>query len=121
MLKSYLRGGFNMIFNLSQEVQNLHQNGHGADGVKRATLHRNDGAIYVLLAMDAGSHMREHQAKAWVSVQCLEGEVLFPVENQENILHPGEMLLLEPGQRHSLSAKVQSALLLILVKSDSDE
>jgi quercetin dioxygenase-like cupin family protein len=110
-----------MVFNLQQEVQDLHQNGHGADGVKRATLHRNDGAIYVLLAMDAGSHMREHQAKAWASVQCLEGEILLTLENQEYLLHPSQILMMEPGQRHSLSAKIKSALLLTLVKSDSDE
>lgn len=110
-----------MLYNLQQEVENLHKNGHGADGVKRATLHRDDGAIYVLLAMDADSHMREHQAKAWASVQCLEGEVLFILENQENVLHPGEMLTMKPGQRHSLSSKIESALLLTLVKSDSDE
>lgn len=109
-----------MIFNLQQEVQDLHQNGHGADGVKRATLHRDKGMIYVLLAMEPNSHMREHQAKAWASVQCLEGEVLFTLENQEHVLHPGEMITMEPGQRHSLSAKIQSALILTLVKSDSD-
>ena len=111
-----------MLFNLQQEVQNLHQHGHGADGVKRATLHRDDdGMIHVLLAMEPESHMREHQAKAWAGVQCLEGEVLFILEDQEYVLHPGELLTMKPGQRHSLSAKVQSAILLTLVKSDSDE
>lgn len=110
-----------MLFNLNKSVADLHKNGHGADGTKRATLHRDEGAIYVLLAMGVGSHMREHQAKAWASVQCLEGEVLFTLEDQEYILHPGEMLMMEPGQRHSLSAKIESAVLLTLVKSDSEE
>ena len=110
-----------MVFNLQKEVQDLHENGHGADGVKRATLHRNDGAIYVLLAMDAGSHMREHQAKAWASVQCLEGEVLFTLEDEEFLLHPGEILMMEPGQRHSLGAKILSAVLLTLNKANNDQ
>lgn len=109
-----------MVFDLQKEVANLHQNGSGADGVKRATLHRNDGGIYVLLAMSPESHMREHQAKAWASVQCLEGEILFTLEDQEHLLHPGDIIMMEPGQRHSLSAKIQSAVLLTLVKSDSD-
>jgi quercetin dioxygenase-like cupin family protein len=110
-----------MLFHLQQEIENMHRNGHGADGVKRATLHRDEGAIYVLLAMDANSHMREHQAKAWASVQCLEGEVLFTLEGQEHLLHPGDIITMEPGQRHSLSAKIQSGLLVTLVKSDSDD
>ena len=110
-----------MLFNLKTEVEDLHKNGHGADGVKRATLHRNEGAIYILLAMDADSHMREHQAKAWASVQCLEGEILFTLEEKEHLLRPGSIIMMEPGQRHSLSAKIQSALLLTLVKSDSNE
>jgi quercetin dioxygenase-like cupin family protein len=110
-----------MLFNLQEEVINLHRTGHGADGVKRATLYRNDGAIYVLLAMDAQSHMREHQAKAWASVQCLEGEVLFTLEGEECLLHPGEMLTMLPGQRHSLSAQVQSAVLLTLTKIGAEE
>lgn len=109
-----------MVFNLQREVQDLHKNGHGADGVKRTTLHRNDGAIYVLLAMEPASHMREHQAKAWASVQCLEGEVLFTLEDEEFVIHPGEILTMEPGQRHSLSAKIQSAVLLTLTKVGSD-
>ncbi|MEO6906455.1 MAG: AraC family ligand binding domain-containing protein [Abditibacteriaceae bacterium] len=110
-----------MLFNLKDSVVDLHQNGHGADGVKRATLHRNDGAIYVLLAMEADSHMREHQAKAWTSVQCLEGEILFTLEGQEYLLHPGGIVIMEPGQRHSLSAKIQSAALLTLTKIGSEE
>jgi quercetin dioxygenase-like cupin family protein len=110
-----------MLFNLLEAVRDLHQNGHGASGVKRTTLHRNDGAIYVLLALEEQSHMQEHQAKAWASVQCLEGEVLFTLEKEEHLLHPGDVILMEPGQRHSLSSKISSAVLVTLVQSANND
>lgn len=110
-----------MLFNLPETVRNLHQNGHGAGGVKRTVLHRNEGAIYILLAFEAQSHMPEHQAKAWASVQCVEGEVLFTLEKGEYLLHVGDIVLMEPGQRHSLGSKIPSAVLVTLVQSDSND
>lgn len=110
-----------MLLNLPEAVRDLHQNGQGAGGVKRALIHRNEGAIYVLLALEEQSHMPEHQAKAWASVQCVEGEVLFTLENEEHLLHPGDVILMAPGQRHSLGSKVSSAVLVTLVQSDSND
>lgn len=103
-----------MLLNLPEAVKDLHENGHGASGVKRTTLHRNDGAVYILLAFDPESHMQEHQAKAWASVQCVEGEIRFTLEGDVHQLRVGDVIIMEPGQRHSLSSEIPSAALVTL-------
>jgi len=113
MLKSFLKV-ISMLFNINTAVKELHESGQGASGVKRATLHRNEGAIYVLLAFEPDSHMQEHQAKAWASVQCVEGEIRFTLEDEEYQLRVGDIVIMQPGQRHSLSSKISSAVLVTL-------
>jgi|GEM_PF-5451247 len=103
-----------MLLNLNNAVKELHETGQGASGVKRATLHRNEGAVYVLLAFEPDSHMQEHQAKAWASVQCVEGEIRFTLEDEEYHLREGDVIVMEPGQRHSLGSKISSAALVTL-------
>lgn len=110
-----------MLIKLNEAVCELHQNGHGASGVKRTTLHRNGETIYVLLALEEDSFMQEHQAKAWTSVQCVEGQVSFTLEKEQYHLQPGDIITMEPGQRHSLGSKIPSAVLLTLLPAPGHE
>jgi quercetin dioxygenase-like cupin family protein len=56
--------------------------------------------------------MREHQAASWVSVQVLEGYLRLEAGEHIADLPAGQMVVLEPGQLHSVEALEEAAFLL---------
>jgi quercetin dioxygenase-like cupin family protein len=65
-----------------------------------------------LVSLDAGQVIDTHRALVPVSAIVLTGEINFQAEDEVFNLKPGEALLLEPREAHSLSAVEKSTILV---------
>ncbi len=72
------------------------------------------GARAVLISLEAGQALGDHQVKenAWISV--LEGTVQAAADGESVELGPGGFLHFEPGERHSVASAGGARILLML-------
>lgn len=77
-------------------------------------LHSDDSARAVLVVMQPGQSLGEHQVKehAWVTV--LEGTVRASADGVEAELGPGSLVRFEPDERRSLTSDGGARVLLLL-------
>lgn len=68
----------------------------------------------VLIALRKGAEMKKHTAAGTISVQVIEGEMLFTTDEQTVTLCSGQMLVLHEGIPHSVLAKAETVFLLTL-------
>src|SRR3954454_16210394 len=77
-------------------------------------LHQDDGARAVLVVLEPGQALGDHQVKenAWVSV--VDGTVQVASGSQNVELANGGLLRFEPGERHSVSSRDGARILMVL-------
>ena len=77
-------------------------------------LHTADAARAVMIRLDAGQALGDHQVteRAWVTV--VEGEVRVTAEGQDELCGVGTLLTFEPNERHSLVSDGGARILLLL-------
>jgi quercetin dioxygenase-like cupin family protein len=77
-------------------------------------VHQDEGARAVLIALDPGQALGEHQVKenAWVVI--VDGTVQVEAGSESVELGPGGLLRFEPAERHSLSSAAGARVLLVL-------
>lgn len=78
------------------------------------TVFKTDGMRIVLVALHKNAEMSKHTADGMISVQVLEGQILFTAEEQSVEIRHGEMLALHENIPHSLLAKEETIFLLTL-------
>jgi len=78
------------------------------------TVFKTNGLRIVLVALHAGTKIKEHRAEGIISVQVLEGMIQFNANDQDINLARGQMLALQKGISHSVLAKEESVFLLTL-------
>ncbi len=76
------------------------------------TVFKTDGMRIVLVALHKNAEMSKHTADGMISVQVLEGQILFTAEEQSVEIRHGEMLALHENIPHSLLAKEETIFLL---------
>ena len=67
------------------------------------------------LVMPAGKTMPSHWVKGEVTIHCLEGEVGLTAGRQTRQMKAGQLVWLEGGVDHALTAVQDSSLLLTIV------
>ncbi|HET7127793.1 MAG TPA: cupin domain-containing protein [Gaiellaceae bacterium] len=77
-------------------------------------LHSDDGARAVLIVLQPGQELGEHQVKenAWVTV--VEGEVDVTCGGGIETAGPGTFMRFDAGERHTLSSRNGARVLLLL-------
>ena len=77
-------------------------------------VHQDEGARAVLIALDPGQALGQHQVKenAWIIV--VDGTVQVEAGSESVELGPGGLLRFEPAERHSLSSTDGARVLLVL-------
>jgi quercetin dioxygenase-like cupin family protein len=77
-------------------------------------VHQDDGARAVLVVLDPGQALGEHQVKenAWVVV--VDGAVQVTAGGESVDLAPGGLVRFEPGERHSLASADGARVLMLL-------
>ena len=78
------------------------------------TVFKTNGMRIVLIALHKDAEMAKHKADGMISVQVLEGQILFTTEEQSVKLGKGEMLALHENVPHSVLAKEETIFLLTL-------
>lgn len=83
-------------------------------------LHSDDGARAVLVALQPGQSLGEHQVKenAWVTV--LDGDVEVTAGGETVSASRGTMVRFEPNERHALASPNGARVLLLLAPWPGD-
>ena len=88
----------NEIFNLADKVD--YQDG----AFHPLVIDSNDKAEHVLMAVDAGVLIPDHQAPADLIFQALEGEAVLQVGGIDHPVRKGDFLFMKKGTLHHLQA-----------------
>lgn len=72
------------------------------------------------LVLPARRDQPEHHVDDECTIHCLEGDVEVRMPGGTRRLGPNQLVVLPAGQRHSLSARVDSAVLVTLLLRDGD-
>jgi quercetin dioxygenase-like cupin family protein len=78
------------------------------------TLFRENGLRTLLLHLNSGEQIPEHQTRGAITVQCLQGEAILLSGDERLELRPNLLLSLAPGMPHSVAAQ-QDTLLLVTI------
>jgi quercetin dioxygenase-like cupin family protein len=74
-----------------------------------------EDARIILLHLPAGEELQEHEVHERARVIVIEGQVETSMPSGERVSGgPGQLLEFEPGERHTVAARSDSRLLLIL-------
>lgn len=83
------------------------------------TIFKSDGMRIVLIALHEGAEMKTHKAPGIISVQVLEGHIIFTTAQETTERTAGQMLALHAEIPHSVIAKTESVFLLTLITNGS--
>lgn len=90
-----------------KEEENWEKIGRGS-----RTILKSETLRILLNVMKSGSEIKPHQAPGPISVQVIEGRILFNTEADSVELTKGQMLTLQAHVRHSVEALEEAAFLL---------
>jgi quercetin dioxygenase-like cupin family protein len=89
--------------------------GQYADTAKTTTLLKTKGLEVLRLVLPNGKEIPPHKAPGAITVQCLDGRVVFSCHGKSAELLPGDLLYLDASEPHALAARTDSILLVTLV------
>ena len=102
---------------ISTEVITVRPLGPSLKDSKTSTLIKTDSLEVIRLVLPAGKQLPPHHVEGEITVQCLEGRIIFDAEGTEHELAAGQMLYLTGGVTHALRGIEDStALVTILLK-----
>ncbi len=104
-----------MHFNLTGEIEQLHQEEAWLQtGRNSKTLVKQPDFRIVLVALNSGKKLEEHEAAARISVQTLSGQLSLQLADQTVDLPAGHLLALDRALRHDVTAVKESVFLLTI-------
>jgi quercetin dioxygenase-like cupin family protein len=104
-----------MEFNLAEEIEQLHQEEAWLrTGRNSKTLVKQPDLRIVLVALNAGKSLEEHEAAARISIQTLSGHLTLQLQDRAIDLPAGHLLALDRAVRHDVAAAQESAFLLTI-------
>ena len=103
-----------MEFDLVAELHRLKAESTWSTGQNARTLIKYDDLRVVLIALQAGARIADHQTDGRLLVQVLSGHVQMRAFERTFNLRSGNLLALDHGIRHDVTALEESALLLTI-------
>jgi quercetin dioxygenase-like cupin family protein len=104
-----------VTINLLSLIEQIRAEQPWKEGDRNAiTVFKTNGMRIVLIALHKGAEMIKHTANGLISLQVLEGQMLFTTDEQSIELGKGQMLALHEGIPHSILAKEETIFLLTL-------
>ena len=102
------------------EVVDIRPLGADIQRLQTTTLIKTDLLKVIRLVLPAGKEVPPHSAPGEITVQCLEGKILFGTEEGKRELSAGNLLYLTGAAEHSVRAvEDSSALVTILLKTQT--
>lgn len=99
----------------SGEVIDIRPLGQRLHETVTSALVKSDELEVLRLVIPAGETIDRHQVPGAITVQCLEGRVIFKAGDVDRDLSAGEMLFLEGGTPHALRAVGDSSVLVTIL------
>jgi quercetin dioxygenase-like cupin family protein len=100
---------------LAQELADVRRDdAYETGGHNAKTLARYPDLRLVLIALDRGKRLEQHQTKGRVSIHVIEGKVTIGLDTEKVELGVGCLLEVAPGAAHDVEATEPSALLLTI-------
>jgi quercetin dioxygenase-like cupin family protein len=103
-----------MEFDMLAEVHRLKAETTWSTGQNARTLIKYDNLRVVLIALDRGSRMPEHQTDGRLTIQVMYGHLEVRASGRTFNLRAGSLLALDHGLRHDVTAVEESAILLTI-------
>lgn len=91
------------------------------DSILSRTLYKNDHAKAVLFIFDVGQSLSEHQAGQPAIIHILEGEASLTIGEDMYDGHPGTLIDMQSGVKHSVYARTRLVMLLFLLQEKARE
>lgn len=98
------------------DLENLRAN--TAAFPRTTPLFREPGLRTMLLHLNAGENMPEHETRGALLVHCLTGRGVFVVGGDRTELRPGILVSVPPSAPHSVAAAADQELLLLVAISE---
>jgi quercetin dioxygenase-like cupin family protein len=76
---------------------------------------KTDHVEVIRLVLPAGKEIKQHNVSGEITVQCLEGNVVFSAGKSECELTAGKLLYLSGSDEHALRAVEDTSLLLTIL------
>jgi quercetin dioxygenase-like cupin family protein len=89
--------------------------GDRLSSAQTTTLVKTDALEVIRLVLPAGKDMPPHAVPGELTLQCLEGKVVFRTNDSECELTPGILIYLRGSDQHWLQAIENSSLLLTIL------
>jgi len=99
----------------SGEIANLRPLEADALGTQSSALFKSEQLEVMRLCLPRGRSMPSHQVPGEITVQCLQGVVVFETPGRLQNLHAGQLLFLRGGVPHSLRALEDACVLVTIV------
>ena len=97
------------------EVIDVRPLGAKLKDAETTTLVKTDCLELIRLVLPAGKEIKQHNVPGEITVQCLEGNVVFSTEESECELTAGNLLYLSGFDDHALRAVDDSSLLVTIL------
>ncbi len=88
------------------------------DGILSRTAYTRDGVKAVLFGFSPGQELSEHTAGTAAIIQIVRGEARLTVGEDTLEVGPGAVVQMTPRLRHSVLAKTELVMLLLLLKGE---
>jgi quercetin dioxygenase-like cupin family protein len=85
---------------------------------RTTSLFREPGLRTILLHLNAGENMPEHQTRGAILVHCIAGRGVFAAGGDRTELRPGILVSVPPAAPHSVTAAAGEELLLLVAISE---
>lgn len=89
-------------------------------GRSARTLVKQDPLRITIIALAPGGEMEPHSAPGPVSMQVVEGEIVFSATGRDYAAKPGEILVMAPDVEHSVRSATGGVFLLTVVHPDEE-
>lgn len=76
------------------------------------TLLKDAGLRIVLIGIHEASSIEMHESEATICIQVLEGALLYTTGQKALLINEGELLTIDKGVHHGLSAKIPTLFLM---------
>lgn len=107
-----------MEFDLASEIQRLHEEPDWSTGQNAKTLAKYDNLRVVLIVLERGHRLPNHQTAGRLSIQAVAGHITVRLDGNTIDLPAGRLLILDRAIVHDVEALETSAFLLTIAWHD---
>ncbi len=97
------------------ELMDLRPLGPALAAHKTHTLYKSNALELFRLVLPAGKAVPEHRVAGELTVQCLEGHIVFHLGGRATAMRAGELMCVASGAPHALEAVQDSSVLVTLL------